>query len=205
MIDNAESMGRYRTELRNVLELLSSLVAKYDPDGLDLYFSTQARKLKPGTNAQMIRELDSRPARGYPDFRERFASILGSYQEQLGKTSLRTMGKKLLHPNSTPWKGPRPLSLYVLTDGIWQGRGDLIEEVRMLTELLDENKARNKHVGIQFIRFGEDPVGIKRMKMLDSGLKKRKIVKRYIRNLSFQSPPFSRLWPNNHSPRLHAT
>lgn len=160
-------MGPHRDQVRQVLELLPSLTERYDPNGLDLFFSTESKRYRPGTNQQMLRYFNERPAHGLPDMRERFASIIESFQTQFGRRNTFT---KLLHPTSTPSRGPCRLSLYVLTDGVWQPGCTLITEIRTLVSLLQEHKLTNKHVGIQFIRFGNDAEGKRRLQKLDSEL-----------------------------------
>ncbi|KAL8787452.1 MAG: hypothetical protein Q9213_002229 [Squamulea squamosa] len=167
LVDNGESMRPYRPKVEAVSELLSTLTQPYDPDGLDLYFTTESSKLRPKTPEKFLQYLRERSAYGCPDFRQRFAKIVENYQSQFGRTNYR---KKLLHPNSTPSKGPRPLSLYVLTDAVWDPGCTLITEVKNLVALLQEHRLPNKYVGIQFIRFGNDPEGKKRLKTLDSEL-----------------------------------
>lgn len=126
-------MAQYRQEVRRVLELLSALVQPYDPDGLDLYFSTSNTRLRPKSNKEMLDCFDQRPFYGIPDFRDRFSTIIQRFQDQLGKKNLFS---KVRHPKSTPSKGPRRLSLYVLTDGVWQPKGELVEEMRTLVDQL---------------------------------------------------------------------
>ena len=161
-------MGQYRDQVRRVLELLSALTRPYDPDGLDLFFSTQPRKHKPKTNGELLRLFDERPAHGLPDMRERFASIIEQHSDRFGRKNVL---RRIRHPNSTPSKGPRRLNLYVLTDGVWQPGCTLVTEIKTLVSRLQEHKLSNKHVGIQFIRFGNDAEGKKRLRLLDSGLK----------------------------------
>ena len=73
-------------------------------------------------------------------------------------------------PKTPPAKGPRKLSLYVLTDGVWETRADLQQVIRTLVDNLIQHNHTNKQIGIQFIRFGNDDRGIKRLERLDSGL-----------------------------------
>lgn len=163
-MDNAESMGPYRERVRSTLELLSALTERYDPDHLDLYFSTESIKHRPKTNQQMLSLFDQRRACGMPDMRERFASIIQKYQEKLGR---KHHFSRLLHK---PSHGPRRLSLYVLTDGVWQPYCTLVREIKNLVALMAQHNMPNKHIGIQFIRFGDDPEGKQRLKELDSEL-----------------------------------
>lgn len=160
-------MGQYRYQVRGVLELLSSMTQPYDPDGLDMFFSAESKKHKAQTNEQVLRLFDERPAYGLPDMRERFASIMEQYQTRFGK---RNMFSRIRHPNSTPSKGPRRLSLYVLTDGVWQPGCTLVTEIKTLVSVLREHKLSNKHVGIQFICFGNNAEGKRRLQFLDSKL-----------------------------------
>ena len=157
-------MKTHRPKVERVLELLATLTQPYDPDGLDLYFTTESGRLKPKSPDEFLKYLEQRPAHGQPDFRQRFASIIDHYQSKFGK---RNILSKALHPNSTPSKGPRPLSLYVLTDGVWDPRCTLITEIKNLAAFLQKHEKPNKYVGIQFIRFGQDANGKKRLKTLD--------------------------------------
>lgn len=160
-------MRPHREKVEKVSELLATVTQPYDPDGLDLYFSTASARLRPNTPEKFLKYLRERPARGRPDFRQRFAKIIEDYQSRFGKSN---SWARLRHPNSTPSKGPRPLSLYVLTNGVWDPKCTLITEVKNLVALLQEYRYPNKYVGIQFIRFGNDREGKKRLKTLDARL-----------------------------------
>ncbi|KAL8696543.1 MAG: hypothetical protein Q9224_002741 [Gallowayella concinna] len=161
LVDNSETMGPHRPKVEAVLELLSTLTQPYDPNGLDLYFTTESGKLRPKTPEKFLKYLRDHPAEGVPDFRQRFAKIIEEYQRKFGRKN--TMSR-LRHPTSTPSKGPRPLSLYVLTDGVWDSECNLITEVKNLVALLQKHELPNKYVGIQFIRFGNDPKAKERLR-----------------------------------------
>lgn len=151
--------------MKKVLELLARKVENAD-SSLDLYFTAPYRKLKRQNTNAILNEFDSTGVREMPNIRSCLARILDEYQDKLGK--LRPIGK-LKHPKTTPLVGCRKLSLYVLTDGIWQPNVDLVQEIQTLVEHLAEKKLTNKQVGIQFIRFGQNPQAIRKMKRLDSG------------------------------------
>ena len=160
-------MRHHRDEAKMVIELLWSMVAKHDPDGPDLYVTTDMKQLKPGSDSRMLQELDKRPSRDAPDMRHCFAQIIEKYQNRFGK---RNYLARLSHPRTTPAKGPRKLSLYVLTDGVWQTKTDLRQVIRTLVNHLIQNKLTNKQIGIQFIRFGDNPRGMRRLRKLDTEL-----------------------------------
>ncbi|KAL8691019.1 MAG: hypothetical protein Q9218_003673 [Villophora microphyllina] len=167
LIDNAASMSPHYEKARKVTELLSFLTKPYDPNGLDLYFTTDVKKYKPTSNKKVLRYFDEHPPKGMADMRARFASIIEPYQAQFGK---KDWAGRLFHRNSTPSKGPRQFSLYVLTDGVWDPECTLITEVKALVAALQKAGMANKHIGIQFIRFGNSPEGKRRLETLDSGL-----------------------------------
>ena len=154
-------------KVEEVSELLATLTQPYDPDGLELYFSRESGKLRPKNPQKFMKYVKERPAHGRPDFRQRFAKIIEDYQSRLVKSNYMA---RLRHPISTPSKGPRPLSLYVLTDGVWDPKCTLITEVKHLVALLKEHNSPKKYVGVQFIRFGNDREGKKRLNTLDARL-----------------------------------
>ena len=160
-------MIKHRDEVKKALHLLWEMTARHDPDGPDLYITAETRKLKPKTFQRMLQEVDRRPLQGPCDMRFHLAHITEEYENHLGK---RNLIAKLRHPKSTPSRGPRKLSLYVLTNGVWQGRTDLSMVIKQLVDHLISHNLRNKQVGIQFIQFGNDETGTNRLRKLDKGL-----------------------------------
>ena len=167
LIDNANTMEQYRDKVRDVLELLTYITIMHDPNGIDLYFSNSSDKRRPKTNADVLKKFDKTPPpkSDFLDFKVVFNNIIGEYQRQLGK-------KHLLRSwfSSHPEIGPRKLSLYVLTDGVWQSECDLSITIKTLVAKLKEHGLVHDQVGIQFIRFGNDSREGGRLQFLDSGL-----------------------------------
>ncbi|KAL9086936.1 MAG: hypothetical protein Q9159_003897 [Coniocarpon cinnabarinum] len=71
-------------------------------------------------------------------------------------------------------RGKKPLSLYVLTDGRYQQNSELKQPIRNILDTVAEKSGREPHwprsrkyVGIQFIQFGHDPEGTRRLDELD--------------------------------------
>lgn len=161
-------MAPYRGEARDVLDLLAYMLLESDPDGIDLYYTGDREKLRGKTHLSILKDFDNHPNEGTPDMRERFAEILGCYQERLGKKNgifKRVFGKHV------PSKGPRRQNLYVLTDAVWQPKTTLTIEIEALVNDLLQHGLLNKQIGIQFIRFGNDEEGIERLNRLDAQMK----------------------------------
>ena len=86
---------------------------------------------------EAVSQFESTDDRDMPDMGSCLAKILDEYQEKLGK--LRLVGK-IKHPKTTPLVVYRKLSLYVLTDGIWQPNVNLVQEIQTLVEYLADRK-----------------------------------------------------------------
>ena len=103
----------------------------------------------------------------------RLSSIVRDYQESLNRTQGST---SLVSKYLT--KRTRPLSLYVLTDAVWQPTCNVPPVIQSLVKTLKDLNLHKQQIGIQFIRFGERPEGIKRLEELDK-LKLRGFVDMY--------------------------
>lgn len=157
-------MDPHWSQVKKVFGLLSYMVRDCDPNGLDLYFTNTSKTFKSRNMNTLMEELGKRTPKGLPDMRSRFGDIIEKYQSRFGKWKLSSIFRG---------SAPRKLSLYVLTDAVWQPKIDLTTTVRTLVSSLEEHKLTNKQIGIQFIRFGNDPDGIQRLEQLDSGLNLR--------------------------------
>ncbi len=163
LIDNAESMKEHWPQVKRVFGLLSYMVRDCDPNGLELSFTGSSKIFTSRSTRTLMKEVDMMTPKGLPDMRSRFGSIIAKYQAKFGRKTLLSFFRESNHP--------RRLSLYVLTDAVWQPKIDLTTTIRSLVRSLEEHKLANKQIGIQFIRFGKDPKGIQRLEELDSGLK----------------------------------
>ncbi|KAL8938633.1 MAG: hypothetical protein Q9211_003117 [Gyalolechia sp. 1 TL-2023] len=168
LVDNAASMEPHKDQVRDVLELLSSLTARYDSNGLDLYFTTEPKKkYSPTSNRRVLELFDEHPPHSLADMRACLASILEPYQARFGQKDRLSW---IRHPNYMPSIGPRKLSLYILTDGVWDPECDLIMEITTLAAGLQKEGTPKKPVSIQFILFGDNASAVERLEKLNSGL-----------------------------------
>lgn len=163
MIDDSMSMDRYWDKVQQVFETVSYIVKEVDPNGFDLWFTGPGEPLKNCRKTTApLRAVESRRPKGTTDIKVKLTLIFDDYIEDLQKPRSRILSKLS--------KPVRALSLYVLTDGVWEkdcNPRDLVENFVRKLETLGKVKGK---VGIQFISFGRDPVGLERMELLDSGL-----------------------------------
>ena len=63
--------------------------------------------------------------------------------------------------------GRKPLSLYLLTDGCFQERSNLMGPIKEILNTIQAESLPSEHVGIQLLRFGHDIDGAERLEKLD--------------------------------------
>ncbi|KAF5713745.1 serine threonine kinase [Fusarium globosum] len=75
--------------------------------------------------------------------------------------------------NKATANGMKPTSIYIFTDGIWgpEHNTGVEEVIHESIQLLIEKKAKPADLMFQFIQFGRDPQGSKRLKLLDDDWK----------------------------------
>jgi hypothetical protein len=185
VVDDGSTMRDLRTmnrqqgqvEVADYVDVLSYMVKRHDKDGLDLYYFNSSERVENSKNSTKL----AMSVRGH-----KFSGV-SSPENSLVK-KLDAYSKKIkAYVSGTPehqphgWKShlsfgqskapqlPDPLSVYVLTDGVWQlgGHEDLENTIRDLIKNLNAAKCTRKQIGIQFIRFGNDQAGIERLNALD--------------------------------------
>ena len=162
-------MLKYKTEVKEVLEATAWLVKSYDPDGVDLIFTKGDRHVKGVHDVKkVLKTFDKVDFTGTTNMQMRLGDRLSEYKEKIKKT--RSGSLSTLIPGLRR-RELRRLSLYVLTDGIWQPGCDVETPITSMVNKLKEHDLLDKQVGIQFIRFGHDEAAIRHLDYLDRELK----------------------------------
>ena len=166
-----------QSEVADYVDVLSYMVKRLDKDGIDLYYFNSPHCVEGAKHSSKL----SSSVRGH-----KFSGIsspesslvkkLDAYSKKVkvyatGTPEDQPHGWKS-HLTLTPSKAPKlptPLSVYVLTDGVWQlgGHEELERTIRDLIQNLHAAKCKRDQIGIQFIRFGNNPAGIERLNALD--------------------------------------
>ncbi|KAG8534060.1 uncharacterized protein KY384_000903 [Bacidia gigantensis] len=169
LIDNSVSMTKHRREIWDVLEGLTKILRDQDPDGIDLYFTSSDRKLK----ARKLKEIRQSMEKNVPDALTNMSHSLSMILQDHSASADRS---KTVRNFLLRRRRPKPLSLYVLTDGVWQPKSDPTGMIRALANDLGDLKVQYHRVQIQFIQFGSDSRAQARLKHLDSELELEDIV-----------------------------
>ena len=167
LIDNSSSMGSNRKEVYDLLGLLAYIVKRTDPDGIEMRFTmSPERRDKARDTGPLLRTLETAPFSGESNIRTQVGEIFQDYHAKL---------RDQKHTRSLFGivRSPRPIrrqNVYIFTDGVWQPNCDPTDLIENLVKGLEQNSMNREQFGIQFIRFGNDLEGTKRLKHLDSGL-----------------------------------
>ena len=150
-------------EVQQLFAVLAYTVKKADRDGMELIFTTPGREIRNKSSQPLARELMKHEPNGTYDFENRLSSVLSKYAHKLTQWDSRR-GIMSRFISSSP---PPPLNLYIFTNGIWH-MTKAANPIKMLVEKLIKLNLPHHQVGIQFIRFGNHPVGISQLEFLDS-------------------------------------
>jgi len=142
---------------------LTYLVRETGEAKIDLHFTIsrrcekKARKSKDLLPIVQAMEDEIRSKDSTTDINFRLNEILEDYKRNLD--------------NNHWWRSkPKPLSLFVLTDGIWEDEVTASEPIKNAVAKLEDLRKDKRQIGIQFISFGNDPEGLQRLEHLDDRL-----------------------------------
>jgi hypothetical protein len=165
-------MKKHWKDVERTFLTLAYLVKRMDPDGIEIRFTNARRSTKGRSKDRdaLLALLRSVVPKGQSDIALSLGTrILRAYEPKPYKNTNKF--------SSLLRKGKWGVNIYVLTDGVWE-EGDswldgLVEPIKYL---LGKGMALNE-MGIQFIQFGNDEEGTKRLKMLDEELRKHGVMK----------------------------
>lgn len=142
-------------ELVQLFSILAYMVKERDEDGLDLYFIRSEKHLcskHTSSLVQCVKDMKSK-LDGLSSPIIRLDTILKDYVRRLrGEQSI-----------------PQ-LSIYFFTNGVWTPQCDLVPVIDSAVKALKSRNFLETQIGIQFISFGNDPNGLKRLDLLDNHL-----------------------------------
>ncbi|KAJ0125346.1 hypothetical protein J7T55_006692 [Diaporthe amygdali] len=179
MIDNSKHMREFKVQVLNVFANLAHILEAADPNGLDVICTSDPGNMQHNRATERLVQFvqnnydkgASSPCYIEPALKILVDKIISKLPSGPGeKKGLRSWIKN---------ESARPISIYVLTSGVWDSspgaRDGPCGADRPINQLITELKRRNLHknqVAFQFIRFGDYATGIERLKFLDNSLGK---------------------------------
>jgi hypothetical protein len=160
-------MSPYWSEVTKVVHVLSYMLKKTDEDGMDLYFTVSKDTHNSKKSSRFLQTLQCKVKAGTSDIGSSLSTILQKYKMYLQEEAPNRRRSFFSKPKP---ESKKALNVYVLTDAVWEPESNAAEPVTSLVGTLEKLGYSRNQVGIQFIRFGDDPEGIKKLEHLDSGL-----------------------------------
>lgn len=154
---------------------LAYIAKRLDNNGLEMYFTVSEDKKTFRDTTPAVSHLRGMRQSTFSNIDMRLEQILRKYKKDLDRQNEPKKFFSRAHD-------VKPLSLYVFTDAAWQGC-DAVAPVEAMIEKLRQLELPKEQIGIQFIRFGNDPNGIRRLEYLDSGLRKKYSKRWYVQGL----------------------
>lgn len=142
------------SQVKTAFEALSYIIKPMAPDGIEMFFTVAYDAWRRHNTSELVELLEKKGLAGDTDISYRLGLQLQDYQIKTQPTA-QTASKKA--------KRTRPMSFYILTDGNWKDKCDPIPAIKGIANHLINANLKNGHITIQFISFGQNPVGLQRM------------------------------------------
>lgn len=173
LIDDSITMGQHWPGVTRTFSVLEYLVQKSDLGRMDIFFTSSPQRIPIQDRTRLMNAISRASPRGESNMKAALGKILKDVRKDLDEYYGKHKRQRLLPTKRGQEWG---VNIYVLTDGVWQKRPQPLcgveEPIATTVKKLSEYNAPSNKVGIQFIRFGNDPVGAARLDQLDFRLKK---------------------------------
>ncbi|KAH6857198.1 hypothetical protein BKA58DRAFT_405983, partial [Alternaria rosae] len=167
LVDDSASMRPYWKEVQRVFEALAYLVKTMDPDGIELHFANSpAHKGRDRDRKKLTKKFERVRPYGECQMGIALSNILPLYYQNSHQNPTSKRSSLSLRAEEKP-----PVNIYILTDGVWSPDSYCVSTIQdHITNLADNlwKAGKLQHVGIQFIRFGNDATGKHRLEYLDN-------------------------------------
>jgi hypothetical protein len=150
-------MQEHWLQVLKAFEVLAYLVKDADPDRVELYFTNSDLSSQHKSRPKLLRLLQSVQTKGQ-----------GGMELSLSRILDRCIRPGLLNPMLGRIK--RGSNIYVLTDGIWNGEDETLCGIDEAIMRIAANMTTRNSIGIQFIQFGDNQIGTRRLQLLDDRL-----------------------------------
>ncbi|KAK0673583.1 hypothetical protein QBC41DRAFT_311103 [Cercophora samala] len=179
VLDDSATMYQYKPDVKTTVEALSYMVKGCDNNGVELFKISQPEApIQDASNAttKIVTHLQDlgRPSSQNGHIERSFSLILDKVNlMRAGRwDNIRSRASR----SQIDAKQPK-VSLWVLTDGMWDdddeyGCPAIANPIRNLMRKMKENHRDRTDIMIQFIQFGNDPEGTRRLRYLDNKLTK---------------------------------
>lgn len=148
VVDDSESMQPWWLELKQLIKILTYLLEKCSPDGIKTYLTVYGRAQPSKKSAMLAFILEGHvplvPS-GRTDIGHTMKVVLEEYVDKSRWYTKQPEGST---------RAPRPLSVYVLTNGVWASGADAKTPILETFAKMKRLALPRQHLSIEFITFG---------------------------------------------------
>lgn len=174
--ENSQSMHRYFDTGISAFQSLSYLAKQIDTNGIELVLASDPTKVHQSSNTTgLIKELRRCNFNHFDMMESNFSQFVEKVVlPRLPKPNhlVSAVGNSRRRPSFSA--GPKPLSIFVFTDGRWgkglQHAAGIENPVSILMRNILQLGLNRTHIMVQFIRFGDDEDGKRYLQYLDDNL-----------------------------------
>lgn len=156
-----------------VFEVLAYLTKRSDPDKMEIYFTNSNQYAKSKNREELLQVLRQVPVTGECNMKNRLDRVLGAWLAEFEKSDGSSIIRSIV-ARITCRKPKLGANIYIFTDGVWQDKPQPLckveETVKSIVQKLNKKGMAADYVGIQFIQFGSDETGTRRLRTLDRDL-----------------------------------
>lgn len=174
IIDNSNSMRQHKEDVLTFVHCLGYLVKHLDSNGLQVLMTSDPRHKETCSTSTQVRDFvqsrfpsDTRHCNIEHALEQALEDVYQSVP-RLASSSKRSSLSRFLN------RKPKPFSILVFTDGIWDDSEHGVSGADLPIErcigMMKIHGVNRTDVAIQFVRFGNDEKGIRRLTFLDDGL-----------------------------------
>ena len=154
-------------EVQKLMKLLGYMLKSHDPNGLDINFTSSTSSINSKRSSKILQSIHKETFKGTSNMAASLERVLAGHKAKFGRPVIEA--KPIFGRAPQPTQ-QRPLSVYVLTDGRWQPKCDVAAVIASLVKNVQLHDLGKSHIGVQFIRFGNDTDGKAKLLHLDRSL-----------------------------------
>lgn len=149
----------HKISVLNTFEAMLYIVGDKDPDGVELYFTSDMVKHQHKHSKKLLELVKTHTYRNQTNMQISLSKILAQCKDKL-----QTPNKRWSMPFRHQSRGT---SIFVLTNGIWYSGDDVKPTILKCVDFLQEHEWGRDQLCISFITFGDDQQGLARIAELD--------------------------------------
>ncbi|KAI1150545.1 hypothetical protein F4825DRAFT_426334 [Nemania diffusa] len=184
IVDNSTSMSNHWEPVMKTVRALAYLTKHMSPRGFDVHMTNGGKKVRQKTTKGLFSDKGLFQKHHPSENRSpcQMESALSNILVLALKDEIEITKRTETHSfGCSPWKqrGVHGIDVYILTNGIWEPSaiphrydeaGGVEHPIQVAVTRLKQKGFARTFLSIQFIRFGEDSVGMRRLSWLDDNI-----------------------------------